>query len=457
MIARTASSTKGEEMEKSPTQRLNRIRRRALLKSAAALAAIGPTALAAAPPGAQPRTNAPQARARSPGAMFAYVGAFTTPERKGHGDGINVYRMDPASGGWTHVQVVPLVNPSFLAVDHAQRFLYSVHADLDEVSAYAIDKASGQLTPLNRQSCGGKNPVYLVIDPGNRFIVTANYGAGSVGVVPIEQDGTLGARADLATLPGEPGPNRKEQASSHPHECPFDRAGRFILVPDKGLDRVFVFLFDGVHGKLVPNEPPFVATREGAGPRHIAFHPSLPFAYVIDELDSTVTTYRYDSRHGSPQPVQVVPTTPPSFTGNNTGAEVAVAPVGTLRLRLQSRARQRRDLRRRSCPRDPDAGRLGADPGQDAALLWARPCGAVPLRRQPGFRHGRDLPRQPGDRSPRADRSGRQGRQPSLHHLCRRLESRRAVEALIVDTRKSSRAPLTGIIPVERFFGGRAA
>jgi 6-phosphogluconolactonase (cycloisomerase 2 family) len=236
--------------------------------------------------------------------------------------------MDPASGTLTHVQVVPLVNPSFLAVDHAQRFLYSVRADLDEVSAYAIDKASGQLTPLNRQSCGGKNPVHLTVDPGNRFLVTANYGAGSVGVLQIEQDGSLGPRIDLATLPGEPGPNRKEQASSHPHECPFDSAGRFVLVPDKGLDRVFAFRLDGTSGKLTPNDPPFVATREGAGPRHIAFHPSLPFAYVIDELDSTVTTYRWDAAHGSLHPVQVAPTTPPSFTGNNTGAEVAVAPSG---------------------------------------------------------------------------------------------------------------------------------
>jgi 6-phosphogluconolactonase len=170
--------------------------------------------------------------------------------------------------------------------------------------------------------------VYLSIDPGNRFIVTANYGAGSVGVVPIEQDGSLGPRTDLATLPGEPGPNRKEHASSHLHDCPFDPAGRFILVPDKGLDRVFAFRLDGTTGKLMPNDPPFFATHEYAGPWHIAFHPSLPYAYVIDELNSTLTTYRYDSGHGSLQPVQVVPTTPSSFTGNNTGAEVAVAPSG---------------------------------------------------------------------------------------------------------------------------------
>jgi 6-phosphogluconolactonase len=99
-------------------------------------------------------------------------------------------------------------------------------------------------------------------------------------------------------------------------------------VPDKGLDRVFSFKLDGASGKLTPNDPPFTATREGAGPRHIAFHPAMPHAYVIDELDSTMTTYRYDPARGALQPVQVVPTVPPSFTGNNTGAEIAVAPSG---------------------------------------------------------------------------------------------------------------------------------
>ncbi len=138
-----------------------------------------------------------QARANYRGALFAYVGAFTTPDRKGHGGGISVYRVDPTSGVWAHEQLLEIVNPSFLTLDRAQRFLYSVHADLDEVSAYALDKQNGHVTALNRQSCGGKNAVHLSIDPTGRWIVTANYSAGSVGVVPIEKDGTLGPRSDL--------------------------------------------------------------------------------------------------------------------------------------------------------------------------------------------------------------------------------------------------------------------
>jgi 6-phosphogluconolactonase (cycloisomerase 2 family) len=265
------------------------INRRIVLKGGAALAAAGPALLRGGYAEAQPRANRTTA-------LFAYVGAFTTPERKGHGGGINVYRVDPTSGAWSHEQLLEIANPSFLTLDRAQRFLYSVHADLEEVSAYAIDKQNGRITALNRQSCGGKNPVHLSIDPTGRWIITANYSAGTVGVVPIEKDGNLGPRSDLVNLPGEPGPDRKQQTSSHPHEAVFDPGDRFIAVPDKGLDRVFVFRLDAANGKLMPNDPPFVATRAGAGPRHIAFHSQMPLAYVIN--------------------------------GNNTGAEIVVAPSG---------------------------------------------------------------------------------------------------------------------------------
>jgi len=297
-----------------------RIDRRILLQAAAGMTVAGPAVLRGGHIEAQPLTG----RAT----LFAYVGAFTTPERKGHGGGINVYRVNPISGAWSHEQLLEIANPSFLALDRAQRFLYAVHADLDEVSAYAIDKQNGRITALNRQSCGGKNPVHLSIDPTGRWIITANYGAGSVGVVPIEKDGTLGPRADLVTLQGEPGPDRVRQTSSHPHEIVFDPSGRFIAVPDLGLDRIFVFRLDATSGKLSPNDPPLVAARKRAGPRHIAFHPKMPLAYVVNELDSTVVTYRFDPQRGSLQAIQVLPATPSSYTGELRSAEIAVAPNG---------------------------------------------------------------------------------------------------------------------------------
>jgi 6-phosphogluconolactonase (cycloisomerase 2 family) len=261
--------------------------------------------------------------------VFAYVGCFTTEKRKARGDGINVYRVDPATGALAHVQRVgELVNPSFLTLDRQQRHLYSVHADIEEVTAFRIDAESGKLTLVNRRAIGGKNPVHLAIDRTGRWLVTANYASGTVTSIALEPDGSLGPLADTLTLPGEPGPHRIEQASSHPHHNPFDPSGRFVVVPDKGLDKVFVVRLDAATGKLAFNDPPAVGSRSGAGPRHVAFHPTMHLGYVLNELDSTVTTYAWDAENGTLAPQQVVPTLPTSFTGDSTGSEIEVAPSG---------------------------------------------------------------------------------------------------------------------------------
>lgn len=276
--------------------------------------------------GCAPMT-APTAGSTAP--LFVYVGCYTSKERKGKGEGISVYRMDPLSGSWTDVQLVKdIVNPSFLALDREKRFLYSAHGDGEQATAFAIDRATGRLTLLNQQSTGGKNGVSLAVDATNRFLVVGNYSSGTVAALPINPNGSLAPLSHLAALPGEPGPHRVEQASSHPHDVRFDRGGRFVVVPDKGLDKVFVYRLDTASGKLVANDPPAVKTRPGAGPRHVDFHPSQPYAYVINELDSTITTYRFDAERGDLKPLQVISTLPPDFTGNNTTSEIAVAPSG---------------------------------------------------------------------------------------------------------------------------------
>ena len=259
---------------------------------------------------------------------FAYVGCRTTKERNARGKGISVYRVEP-SGEWKHVQLVgDLVNPSFLAMDRTQKYLYAIHGDFSEVSSFAIDPASGKLTFLNRQSTEGKNPVHLVPDPSNRYMVIANYATGTLVTLPILSDGKLGSVVDKVALPGEPGPHKTQQGSSHPHDVPYDRQNRFIIVPDKGLDRVFAFSVDANSGKLIAANPPSVRAREGAGTRHVDFHPNKPFAYVINELDSTITVYRYNAETAEMKPLQIVPTIPQDFTGDNTAAEIAVARSG---------------------------------------------------------------------------------------------------------------------------------
>jgi len=273
----------------------------------------------------------PAAAQTSPGtsAMYAYVGSFTTAQRKARGDGIHVYRADPATGAWTHVQHIgDLVNPSYLALSHDQHFLYSVHGDEDYATAFALDPATGQAKLLNRAATGGKNGVREAVDPSGKFLAMANYASGSVAVLAIAPDGSLKDQHQLVQLPGDPGPHKVEQMSSHPHDIVFDPSGRFVLVPDKGLDRVFVFRFDGTTGRLTPTEQGSVKSRPGAGSRHLTFHPKLPIVWVLNELDSTIATYRFDTERGSLTALQVMSTLPSDFIGYSTTAEIAVSPDG---------------------------------------------------------------------------------------------------------------------------------
>jgi 6-phosphogluconolactonase len=269
------------------------------------------------------------AQTPSGSSMYAYVGSFTSAERKARGDGIHVYRVDPATGAWTHVQHVGnLLNPSYLALSHDQHVLYSVHGDGDYASAFALDPKSGEAKLLGRAATGGKNGVREALDPSGKYLVVANYSSGSVAVLPVGPDGTLRDQHQLVQLPGEPGPHKVEQQSSHPHDIVFDPSGRFVLVPDKGLDRVFVFRFDSATGKLTPTEQGSVQSRPGAGPRHVAFHPKLPIVWVLNEINSTLATYRFDPESGNLKPLQVITTLPTDFTGYSTAAEIAVSPDG---------------------------------------------------------------------------------------------------------------------------------
>ncbi|KIY41246.1 hemagglutinin [Pseudomonas sp. 10-1B] len=259
--------------------------------------------------------------------MYAYVGSRTTRERNARGDGITVYEVDQEAGTLERIQVVgDLVNPSFLAMNRAGDRLYTVHGDLGEVSAFCVNREDGTLSLLNTRSCEGRNPVHLALDPSERHLVVSNHITGTLAVMDVEIDGRLGDVSQLVSLEGPVGPHRVEQPFAKPHFNPFDVSGQFVLVPDKGLDRVFSFRF--ADGRLHPCAQPFVASREGAGPRHIALHPAAPYAFVINELDSSVTSYRLDTGTGALQPLQVVSSLPSTYTGNSRASEIEVSRDG---------------------------------------------------------------------------------------------------------------------------------
>ncbi|WP_137917691.1 beta-propeller fold lactonase family protein [Hydrogenophaga sp. 2FB] len=263
-------------------------------------------------------------------AVHAYVGARTARERGGRGDGITVFRVDADSGALEPVQVVgDVLNPSFLVLNRRRDRLYTVHGDGDAVSVFAVEEQGARLRFLQRENCGGQNPVHAALSPDERCLVVSNHAGpdgGSVAVMPLDPHGALGAPVQGIGLPGSPGPHRTEQKSSRPHASVFDPTGRFVLTLDKGQDRVFCFRFE--QGRLQPAEPPWVDTRQGAGPRLAAFHPTEPFVYVVNDLDSTVATSRFDADTGALRPLQVLSTLSDAFTGNSRAATVAVSPDG---------------------------------------------------------------------------------------------------------------------------------
>jgi 6-phosphogluconolactonase len=266
-----------------------------------------------------------------PGKQWVFIGTYTGPKSKG----IYRFALDPATGELTGGELAAeAVNPSFLGIHPSHRFLYTVN-EVGEfggkpgggVSAFALDTATGKLTPLNSQSTGGENACHLVVDRAGKHVLLANYGGGNASVLSIGPDGRLGSASAFVQHKGS-SVNKERQEAAHAHSINLDPGNHFAVVADLGLDQVKVYKYDSDKGTLTPADPPFVATAPGAGPRHFAFHPSAPFAYVINELNSTVLPLAFDAAKGTFKPLHPVTTLPATFKSENTTAEVQVHPSG---------------------------------------------------------------------------------------------------------------------------------
>jgi 6-phosphogluconolactonase len=232
---------------------------------------------------------------------------------------IGVYEMNTATAALTaRGSVAAGSNPSFVAVAADARHLYAVdETSSGTVGAFAIDPATGALTFLNRIGSGGDGPTHLSLDRAGRYVLVANYNAGSVATLTVETDGRLGRMVDL------------ERPGNNAHSIGTDPDNRFALAPCLGSNLVAQFAFDPTTGALTPNAPPSVAAAGGAGPRHFAFHTSGRYAYVINETNDTVTAYTYDATRGTLAPIHTVSTLPAGVSGDtNTCAEIVVAPSG---------------------------------------------------------------------------------------------------------------------------------
>jgi 6-phosphogluconolactonase len=170
-------------------------------------------------------------------------------------------------------------------------------------------------------SSRGAGPAHLSLDKTGKYVLVANYDGGSVASFPIQKDGRLGKASGFVQHAGS-SVNAERQTRPHAHQIVPAIDNRFVLVPDLGLDEVLLYRFDVAQGSLTPNNPAFAKTDSGAGPRHVALHPNGQVAYVLNEMQSTVSVFSYDAKRGSLRAIEVLTTLPKDFRGENDTAEI---------------------------------------------------------------------------------------------------------------------------------------
>ena len=278
--------------------------------------------------------------------LIAYVGTYTSPLKNmlktqvdlppGNGRGIHLFHVDRSTGAMTPAGLHEMgTSPSALAFNADKTRMYSANEterigdeEAGSVSAFAINSADGQLKLLNTVSSGGKGPAHLSVHPSGRFVLVANYFGGSVAVLPIQADGSLGEATDFKKDAGTVGPTKATNAppgsfafsghdQAHAHMIESDPSGRFVLHVDLGLDRIYVWKFDDQKGLLTPSDPPFVSLPPGDGPRHFHFHPNGKWLYSLQEEGSTIVLFDYDSANGRLTSRKTISSLPTGYAGSN--------------------------------------------------------------------------------------------------------------------------------------------
>jgi len=299
--------------------------------------------------------GADHGRAQAP--LIAYVGTYTSPLQNmkatqvdlppGNGEGIHVFEVNRGTGAMTPLSIHKMgTSPSCLAFNATKTILYSANEterigdeEAGSVSAFAVQPLTGELKLLHTVSSGGKGPAYLSVHPSGKFVLVANYFGGSVAVLPVLADGSLGAATDVKKHAGTIGPKKATNAppgsfafsghdQTHAHMIESDPSGRFVLSVDLGLDQILIWKLDINKGTLAPNDPPFVSLPAGDGPRHFAFHPNQRWMYSIQEEGSTIVLFDYAGEQGRLIARQTISSLPPGYAGSNFCSEIMLTANG---------------------------------------------------------------------------------------------------------------------------------
>ena len=258
---------------------------------------------------------------------YLITGTYTS----GKSEGIYVHQFNSSDGSAKEISHVKISNPSFVAVSPDEQFVYAVQEDAasngkgGEIAAFSFNRQTGVLTYINEQSSGGDHPCYVTVDKTGRWVVAGNYSSGSLSVLPVQVDGSLGAATTTIQHEGS-GPNLQRQNKPHVHCTLFSTDNRFLFVPDLGIDKVMIYAFDETSGKLTPAKQPFAQSIAGAGPRHLCFHPTNKYAYLMEEMSGTVVVFKY--KNGALKNIQRISSMPVGDTSDAGSADIHVSTDG---------------------------------------------------------------------------------------------------------------------------------
>ena len=261
--------------------------------------------------------------------VFLIAGTYTS----GKSEGIYVYRyLQDKMEASPVFTTTGIKNPSFLTVAPGGNKIYAVsemngNGDAGRVIAYDFDPSTGSMRKLNEQPSGGDDPCYVTVDKTNKWVIVGNYSSGSLSVLPILADGSLGASVEKINHTGS-GPDKNRQEKPHVHATVLSPDNRFLFVPDLGTDQIMIYHFNEKTGKLKAAKQPFAKTKPASGPRHFTFHPSGKFAYIMEELSGSVTAFRYRSKSGGLKAIQNISSVPAGFTGQAGSADIHLSADG---------------------------------------------------------------------------------------------------------------------------------
>ena len=282
------------------------------------------------------------------GKLLAYAGTYSSAVDGGaNGEGIYLFQMDTRTGELSAGKLVARTpNPTWIVIHPSKKYLYAIdevtnyQGGSGSVTAFAMNSATGELALINTVSSAGASPAHLSLDAKGSYAFVANYAGGSIAVLPIHSDGSLGAAVDVHRDSGSVGPAHASGAprgsfavsghdAPHAHMIAADPAGRFVLATDLAQDRIYVYRFDAATGKLTPPDgAPFASLPPGGGPRHFAFHPNGHWLYVLLEEASTIVFFLFDPQTGALAADRIASALPPGFAGTSFASEIALSPDG---------------------------------------------------------------------------------------------------------------------------------